>query len=398
MQEDFHYYATYTAAVIAGYSHEESLVIAYSANFVDCCTATFLASVKAPVSAATTQTNAELADARSDLQGLQNITRIWGSFHFLPYDLYANPGKKNIWYKHKYRLICNTNGPLLLETIRLVKGKGLAAAGLAMHVLADTWAHRYFAGTPSMVINNTDAHFFEVIDEGDGYSTRPIRFIHKPGAKDDLENASFINSVYQMSENSIMNLGHGRAGHLPDYSYIRYKYLPAWNEYKEILKDNPSDHLHAFAQMVYALKYLKGDYENFERERYDWEGISSYRGQIDAIFAKRQPDDSADWKALGEEISGMEIPAFDINKYKDEYKSAGPDQKDETYIGKFIMAALAQKSMVTGQIFNSGNPLAGISVDPDKNGLKGIPAYFKLIEYNVKNEEIELFDSDDPAE
>ena len=94
----------------------------------------------------------------------------------------------------------------------------------------------------------------------------------------------------------------------------------------------------------------------------------------------------------------MEIPAFDINKYKDEYKSAGPDQKDETYIGKFIMAALAQKSMVTGQIFNSGNPLAGISVDPDKNGLKGIPAYFKLIEYNVKNEEIELFDSDDPAE
>ena len=239
-----------------------------------------------------------------------------------------------------------------------------------MHVLADTWAHRYFAGTPSMVINNTDAHFFEVIDEGDGYSTRPIHFSHKPGAKDDLENASFTNSVYQMSENSIMNLGHGRAGHLPDYSYIRYKYLPAWNEYKEILKDNPSDHLHAFAQMVYALKYLKGDYENFERERYDWEGISSYRGQIDAIFAKRQPDDSADWKALGEEISRMEIPPFDINKYKDEYKSASPDQKDETYIGKFIMAALAQKSMVTGNIFKSGNPLAGISVDPDKNGLK----------------------------
>ena len=42
MQEDFHYYATYCAAYIAGYSHEESLEIAYSAQFVDCCTVTLL--------------------------------------------------------------------------------------------------------------------------------------------------------------------------------------------------------------------------------------------------------------------------------------------------------------------------------------------------------------------
>ena len=93
----------------------------------------------------------------------------------------------------------------------------------------------------------------------------------------------------------------------------------------------------------------------------------------------------------------LTIVPSEVPRVPSEYKSAGPDQKDETYIGKFIMAALAQKSMVTGHIFKSGNPLAGISVDPDKNGLKGIPAYFKLIEYNVKNEEIELFDSDDPV-
>jgi len=35
MQKDFHYYATYCAAVIAGYNHEDSLTIAYSAQFVD---------------------------------------------------------------------------------------------------------------------------------------------------------------------------------------------------------------------------------------------------------------------------------------------------------------------------------------------------------------------------
>ena len=89
MNIDFHYYATYLAAIIAGYSHEESSEIAYSAQFVDCCTRTFLTSIKAPLSAATTQSQVELINARADLLGLQDITRIWSSFHFLPQDLYA---------------------------------------------------------------------------------------------------------------------------------------------------------------------------------------------------------------------------------------------------------------------------------------------------------------------
>ena len=55
MQEDFHYYATYCAAFLAGYSHEESLTIAYSAQFVDLCSLSFLNSVDGPEAAATTQ-------------------------------------------------------------------------------------------------------------------------------------------------------------------------------------------------------------------------------------------------------------------------------------------------------------------------------------------------------
>ena len=55
MQEDFHYYATYCASYISGYSHEESLDIAYSAQFVDQCSRTLLAKIKAPSDAATTQ-------------------------------------------------------------------------------------------------------------------------------------------------------------------------------------------------------------------------------------------------------------------------------------------------------------------------------------------------------
>ena len=42
MQKDFHYYATYCAARLAGFSHEEGMEICYSAQLVDWCSRTFL--------------------------------------------------------------------------------------------------------------------------------------------------------------------------------------------------------------------------------------------------------------------------------------------------------------------------------------------------------------------
>ena len=198
----------------------------------------------------------------------------------------------------------------------------------------------------------------------------------------DPENGIYVNSLYQTSEKTVMNLGHGRAGHLPDYSFIRYKYLPAWNEYKEVLKDNPSDYIHAFAQLVYAMQYLRGEIETFELNTYAWDTIEPYREEIEALLEKRQTDDAADWKALGEKISGAEIPDFDLERYKAEYMNATKEEKAGTFLGKFFLGALAQKSMVTGKIYKSGNPIAGVSVDYEKNGFAGIKDYIKLVEYS----------------
>ena len=146
MQIDFHYYATYCAAYIAGYSHSESLEICYSAQFVDCCSKSLLSGLKAPLSAATTQLPLELMDQRKDIISQQETTRIWASFHFLPYDLNAEKKGSSRRYLNKYRLICDVNSDLLVDTVNLAKGGSRQAAGIAMHVLADTWAHRYFAG------------------------------------------------------------------------------------------------------------------------------------------------------------------------------------------------------------------------------------------------------------
>ena len=377
MQMDFHYYATYCAAVLAGYSHEDSMEICYSAQFVDCCSRTLLSGLKAPLSAATTQLQLELMNARTDPVGLQDITRIWASFHFLPGDLYAPVKKASRLYKNKVRLICGPNGALLKDTVELARGSSLQAAGIAMHVLADTWAHRYFAGTPSLVVNNTTYWFYELLPDG---SERPVAFHHSPGSPDDVDKGVYNGSIFQSSENSIMNLGHGRAGHLPDYSFIRYKYMPAWGDYEETVKDNPSDYLHAFCQMIEALKYLRGERDDFAVGRYDRAAIAGMEEEIRTILGVRRPIACEAWKAFGEKLSGCEIGDFSLEAVQQEYRDAAQDKKNATVLGKFILAALAQKSMVTNRIFRSGSLLAGYSVDFRDKGFRGMKDFRKLVE------------------
>lgn len=363
MQLDFHYYATYAAAIMAGYSHADSLDIAYSAQLVDCCSPTFLSKVRGPAAAATTQLQLELADTRTDLLGLQEITRIWTSFHFLPYDLYAKKRFCSKRYLNKFRLICNPNSDLLVKTVNLAKDAGPEAIGMATHILADTWAHRYFAGTPSLVINNINYYFYELLPGKDGYIKRPVTFRHSPSKADDLDKSEYTNTLFQTSENSVMNLGHGRAGHLPDYSFIRYKYLPAWGDYKEIIKDNPTDYLHAFCQMVYALQYLRGEHPSFEKSTYAIDAVMPRMEEIKQILTKRQHDACEDWKMFGENLSGHRVPNFALEKYEEEYRSAAVKAKEDTFLGRFFTAALKQKGMVAREIFRSGNMLAGFSLD-----------------------------------
>lgn len=378
MQEDFHYYATYCAASLAGYAQQECREISYCAQLVDLCSKTFLTALNAPRDAATTQLQIELMNARTDIIGIQDITRIWASFHFLPRDLHADPGKGGLQYRHKYQLICGPNSELLTDTVELARGRGTQAIGLAMHVLADTWAHQNFAGTPSLVINNTSGGFYELLGEDGTEGERLIRFIHNPSAPDDLENGQYVNSVYQQSEYSIMNLGHGRAGHLPDYSFARYRYLPAWGDYREILKDNPTDYWYAFCQMVYAMRCLRTG-ESFEVDRYDEDAVRAWEPDIHKILVKRQLNACDDWRQLGSRIAGAALDPFDLGKHQREYLDASEQDRDDTFLGKFFVAALAQKSMVTNRIFHAGNLLAGISLDYREKGFGGIRDYLRLV-------------------
>ena len=131
--------------------------------------------------------------------------------------------------------------------------------------------------------------------------------------------------------------------------------------------------------MIQALKYLHGDLETFSRGEYAYDVIADLEPDIDEILKKRQPDAGEDWLSLGKQISNCEIDPFDTDTYIEEYTKANEKEKDDTFLGRFIVAALAQKSMVTGQIYHSGNKLAGRIVDYQKDGFGGMKDYKKLV-------------------
>lgn len=77
--------------------------------------------------------------------------------------------------------------------------------------------------------------------------------------------------------------------------------------------------------MIYAMKYLRGEVETFEKAAYDFDAISPWEDRIDAILRKRQLIASGDWKEFGEELSGCEVIPFDIHKYQDEYSKVSKE-------------------------------------------------------------------------
>lgn len=271
MNLDFHYYATYHAARIAGFEEWQAQEIANSAQMVDELTPALVneRKLKAEDYTITCQdvTDNVLDEFHmlSDEYGetLQKIRKVWVPFHFLPGNLPNEQirveylGKKDwagIKYqetgaardKRDFQCMCCPNSKLVTEMIRDTvevakreEGKGkfdiLQLIGIRMHVLADTWAHQSFVGSPNYWIN-------DVSDVQSGETEIKHNWTSTPGA----------------SNYEITYLGHGRIGHLPDYGYAQYSYLPKWSSVK-IEVNNEQRFLSAFDQMVKAMKCIFED-------------------------------------------------------------------------------------------------------------------------------------------
>lgn len=277
MNIDFHYYGTYVAACLAGYSKDEAQIIAHAAQYVDDSTDgkhRLIAKGENGIDIQPIPTCHEKAELGWNLitpkgfisPSSSDLRKVWVLFHFLPgnYKLkekYQGATSRTTWNyddqaEWEFNLLCLPDSPLSIEMINNIinKHKGqpyeLHLIGVRMHVLADTAAHAYYAGTPAWHVNNVDSDVYYFTDNREW---KKVPF----GVSNEWCTPNFPTLAFD----SDFYLGHGRMGCVPDYPWIKYKYIPQWREKadedKELIKDNPDEYLKIFKKMVTALKCIR---------------------------------------------------------------------------------------------------------------------------------------------
>lgn len=214
MQIDFHHGVTYVVARVAGFSHQEAEIIAYSAQYVDD------AVNEGPVNfdnGALFNRNSS-AHKMLDYRNMEQLgnSQCWVSFHFLP----GNGGKpagENPEGTFVKKLECTPNSFVardMLEDCFEHKHKpyALQRLGISMHVYADTWAHQGFVG-----INH---------DFNDVYDINVVNDV--PHTKWQEKVSDFFGDLWDDVQSSLVGdalpLGHGSVLSFPDLPYLHWNF------------------------------------------------------------------------------------------------------------------------------------------------------------------------------
>lgn len=142
------------------------------------------------------------------------------------------------------------------DTIR--KQFMLILLGLRAHVVADTWAHQDFSGGSSKINTYKDIshkHLIRVgkrvkIDDRTKGEYKKVRLGFGSNLVGDVLKASPSTDRWLGVGKARVHsdVGHAWMGHLPDYCWISYKYLPAWSK-EEIERHNPIEYWKAFWEL-----------------------------------------------------------------------------------------------------------------------------------------------------
>ncbi len=286
MNLDFHYYGTYVAARLAGYDEKPAKTIAHAAQYVDDSDESMLydrlghpyITEFSPIPTAQGLWDMAKKDIFWSEDALNKIADIWVSFHFLPGNYgkntdikqYTGPqSDKGSMYRwtfddesaKQFKMLCQPNSLIVKGMINDIiqnhnnKDYTLHLTGMRMHVLADTWAHMYYIGMPAWFINDALDDVYIV----NGTEKTPYKWLRIWPWNDSTDIIHGDTATPDMlAYNSVVYLGHGRMGHLPDYPWFKYEYTPRWSK-DAITKDNTSYFLLAFKQLTKALECIKNN-------------------------------------------------------------------------------------------------------------------------------------------
>lgn len=225
MQIDFHHATTYVLARMAGFSHEEADIIAYSAQYVDDCTNGGLLKFKNGPMYYRVPSAHTMGDLKHHMDTQENYL-VWSVFHFLP----GNEGKmaheptSGDFYK---KIVCRPDSDVAHRMIdECIKYKdeiyALHRLGIAMHIYADTYAHKGFAG---------------IVHEINGVKNITLEN-EEEGMFDDIA-SGFLSMTFKM--------GHGAVLTNPDKPYLKWSYTDSNGEL--ISRDNTEDFMDACGRL-----------------------------------------------------------------------------------------------------------------------------------------------------
>ena len=247
MQIDFHHTVTYVTARAAGFDHPDAEKIAYCAQYVD--DAVQAGTIRFQNQALYDRSSSahKMADYRN-MKALANH-RVWLPFHFLPGNDGHGPGE-NPGQPFVEKVVCRKDSPVARDMIAACirdreKPFGLHRLGITMHVYADTWAHRDFAG-----INDNINDIGNLKDESDtGVDTGKML-------------ARFFGTLFDRTASRIVGdalpLGHGAALSFPDLPYLTWSYTD--REGQRRVRNNTEDFIAAADGLCRAMqRFRAGD-------------------------------------------------------------------------------------------------------------------------------------------
>jgi len=375
MNIDFHYYGTYVAACLAGYDPDRAQTIAQAAQYVDDSDEIMLKdslgryyiSDFTPIP--TVQGLSDMVDKnfRWSEGALKSISDIWVPFHFLPGNYgnipvtqtYTGPKKdRGTLFKwtfddesaKQFKMLCQPNSLLVKRMINDIvinhsdKDYLLPMVGMRMHVLADTWAHMYYIGMPAWFINDAKEEVYKI----EGTTKTPVKW-QRVWPWDDSTDILHGETATPdaLAYNSVVYLGHGRMGHLPDYPYLKYQYTPEWSK-DPVVKDNCAYFLTAFKQLTKALSCIKNkipfDIESYADLPADTEAV------ITEILTAKVNDQSEVWRNNIGRIKVNDVPLTPPRIYnKDLWLNIVKERKtplESTDYYRFNFSALLHLNLV----------------------------------------------------
>jgi len=203
MQIDGHHTLTYVVARLAGLSHKDADIVAYSAQYVDEATNEGVIKFDNGAMYHRTSSAHKMMDYRNS-DALAN-QRVWVPFHFLPGNG-GLPAGQNPDGKFIEKLICKPDSHVARDMLKsmmvdLHKNYSLHRLGITLHVYADTFAHQGFAGV-----------------------NHKVNEVHNLSSGNSEKDAGFFDKMKTFFVSSMFPLGHGASLSHPDKPFLVWDY------------------------------------------------------------------------------------------------------------------------------------------------------------------------------